>query len=219
MIHAIIFDFDGTIVDTESLWFQVFKEILEHEYKIELPLQKFAKCIGTTDDALFEYIQGQSTEKFNHDEFMLKAKKKMQSLKKTLVLREGVHDLICEIKSLGLKLGIASSSSRLWVEEFLIIFNLHHLFDVIKTSEDVQKVKPDPSLYTSVVETLGINPNEAIAIEDSVNGSLSAIRAGIKCIVIPNQVTNFLTFPEEVIRFDDFFHLNIKSLVEHSKSN
>lgn len=210
MLKAVIFDFDGTIIDTESLWFQMYKEVLADEYKIDLTLEEFAKCIGTKDDVLYEFINTQATNPVNRVEIETKVKNKVQMLKETLILREGVYDLIQEVKGLGLKIGIASSSSRSWIDEFLTKFNLHQFFDVIKTSEHVENVKPDPALYIKAIENLGVRPNEAIAIEDSVNGSLAAVKAGLKCIVIPNQVTSFLAFPEEVVLYDNFSILNME---------
>lgn len=214
MLKAVIFDFDGTIIDTESLWFQIYKEVLADEHKIELTLEEFAQCIGTKDDVLYDFINTQTTNPVNRVDIETKVKEKVNLLKETLILRDGVYNLINEAKRLGLKVGIASSSNRSWIDEFLTKFNLHQFFDVIKTSEDVENVKPDPALYIKAVESLGIKPNEALAIEDSVNGSLAAVQAGLKCLVIPNQVTSFLAFPKEVSLYDDFSLLKIESLLE-----
>ena len=63
-MKAIIFDFDGLIVDTETIWFHSFRDVVR-EYGGELPLEEFAKCIGTTDEVLYTYLNDQLKEKFN----------------------------------------------------------------------------------------------------------------------------------------------------------
>jgi putative hydrolase of the HAD superfamily len=212
MIKAVIFDFDGTIVDTETLWFTITKEILIRDYHVNLPLEEFAKCIGTTDEVLYEYMEQQLGVPVDRVEIETKVGKKFQSLKDVLILREGVLELIHGMKDRGWMLGVASSSSRDWVESYLKKFQIRHHFQVIKTKEDVEKVKPAPDLYIKAMETLGVGPEEAIAIEDSVNGSRAAIEAGMKCVVVPNDVTNFLTFHEKAVRYKMFSEIIIDEL-------
>lgn len=60
MIKAIIFDFDGTLVDTETLWYKMYKDVLLEKYEVHLPLEEFAKVIGTTDEALYSYVHSQT---------------------------------------------------------------------------------------------------------------------------------------------------------------
>lgn len=213
MIKAVIFDFDGTIVDTETLWFTITKEILSKDYHVDLPLDEFAKCIGTTDELLYEYIERQLGAPVNREEIEEKAGKKFQSFRDVLILREGVRELIHEMKDRGWMLGVASSSSRDWVESYLEKFQIRHHFQVIKTKEDVEKVKPAPDLYIKAMEALGVKPDEAIAIEDSVNGSIAAISTGMKCVVVPNDVTNFLTFHEKAVRYKMFSEIVIDELI------
>ncbi|MGJ7911815.1 HAD family hydrolase [Neobacillus sp. LXY-1] len=211
-MKAVIFDFDGTIVDTESMWFEGFKELLDERFQIELPLDIFAKCVGTTDETLFQYIESQTGTAVNPQELSQTVRDRFSEKLTKLELREGVRELLEEIKQLGYVIGLASSSSKEWVERFLIQFELMDYFSVIKTKEDVLRVKPDPALYQKALEELQIEPAEAVAIEDSVNGSMAAIDAGMKCVVIPNQVTSFLNFHEKTIRFESFADFNFSKI-------
>ncbi|WML38374.1 HAD family hydrolase [Neobacillus sp. OS1-2] len=211
-IKAVIFDFDGTIIDTETIWFHVFQELLEEKFKLDLPLEEFAKSIGTTDDEFFQYIENQTGMKMNLNEINTLAKERFLEKKGILEVREGVKEKLDEAKGLGYKIGLASSSSREWVEGFLRQFELWEYFSVIKTSEDVEKVKPDPELYLKALEELQVEPQEALAIEDSVNGALAAIEAGMTCIVIPNQVTAFLTFHEKAMRSETFADFSFEQI-------
>lgn len=93
-----------------------------------------------------------------------------------------------------MKIGLASSSDRKWVTFFLEELNLLEYFDIIQTKDDVEKVKPDPALYQNVINYFGIDPSEAIAFEDSANGSKAAIAAGLKFVIVPNKITENITF-------------------------
>jgi putative hydrolase of the HAD superfamily len=209
-IKAVIFDFDGTIIDTETIWFQVFKEVLQEKYNFELPLEEFAKVIGTSDGGLYQYIEQQTGLKNVKPEIKELADHLFLEKKGILEVREGVIEKLEEAKELGFLIGLASSSSREWVEGFLRQFELWDYFSVVKTREDVAKVKPDPALYLRALEELGVEPQEALAIEDSLNGAMAAVEAGMKCIVIPNQVTSFLKFHEKTIRSESFAEFTLK---------
>jgi putative hydrolase of the HAD superfamily len=208
-IQAVIFDFDGTIIDTETIWFQAYKEVLLEEFGIELPLEEFAKIIGTTDEVLFQYIENQVGMKVDSHVIHQLTDQRFLEKKGILDVREGVREKLNEAKQLGLKIGLASSSSREWVEGFLRQFDLWDYFSVIKTKEDVVKVKPDPALYLRALDELKVDPQEALAIEDSANGALAAVEAGLQCVVIPNQVTASLNFHEKTARSESFVDFDL----------
>ncbi|MBT2690698.1 HAD family hydrolase [Bacillus sp. ISL-47] len=214
MIKAVIFDFDGTIVDTESLWFEVFKAVLSEDYGFDLKLEEFAKCIGTTDDILFDYLDSMHGISIDRNSVQEKTEKVFQSQREILTLREGVQELIEKFAERGLQLGVASSSGREWVLHFLKEFGIESYFPVIKTKEDVEKVKPDPALYIKALEEMGVKPEEAIAIEDSANGSIAAIKAGMSCVAVPNDVTAFLAFHEKVLRYKTFSETSFEELIK-----
>lgn len=212
-MKAVIFDFDGTIIDTETQWYYLFKEVLYEAYGFQLPLEEFAKVIGTTDEVLYKYIHSQVDKPVNREAIEEEVNTRFQRKTDVLELREGIEDLILEAKSLQLKLGIATSSSRAWVQKFLEQFEIIDQFSVIKTKEDVEKVKPDPALYVKTVEEMGIHAKEAIAIEDSVNGTLAAINAGLTCVVVPNEVTNKLIFHEKAKLYQSFSEFSLEQLI------
>src|SRR5690625_7358076 len=94
--------------------------------------------------------------------------------------RPGVINYLQDAKQLNLKIGLASSSTYSWVAGHLQKLNLIDYFECIKTSDDVEKMKPDPSLYLESTKCLGLYPEEYIAFYDSINGCLSDIKEGIK---------------------------------------
>lgn len=206
-MEAIIFDFDGTIMDTESLWYEVYRETLLAEYKYSLKIEDFSKVIGTVDDVLMEQLRTEIGEQFDRDLLERLAAEEFQRRKDTLSVRDGIMELIQYFQEKGYKLAIASSSRRKWIQSHLEDFQLTSYFPVIVSSDDVERVKPDPELYVKALEKLKVRAADAMALEDSGHGATAAIRAGIRTFVVPNPVTAHLDFPVEASVFEGFREL------------
>ncbi|MBS4177881.1 HAD family hydrolase [Lederbergia citrea] len=209
MIKAVIFDFDGTIVDTESAWFDIYRAVLKAEHQYDLSLKDFVKIVGTTDEALFDFIDQSLDSPLDRKLFGEKVKEQFKEIKEQLVLREGFLEILESIKDSGVQLALASSSKRDWVVGFLDRYELTEYFPIIFTAEDVQEVKPNPELYIKTLEALGVDPDEAVAVEDSANGSLAAIRAGINCLIIPNDVTRSFEFHEKAQLIESYAEFDL----------
>lgn len=213
MIKAIVFDFDGLIIDTETAWYSAFKEVFQG-YNVDFPLEVFVKCIGTDDAALKVFIE----EKLGLESIgliMNSAKENHGTKMKLIGIRDGVKEYLSEARNLGLKIGLASSSSRKWVEGFLKQLEIIDYFEVIKTRDDVEKVKPDPMLYIKAIEALNVNANEAVAFEDSANGARAAIAAGLKCVIVPNEVTKEINFEKFHLRINSMSEMGLAQVIEH----
>ncbi|UNL87077.1 HAD family hydrolase [Priestia koreensis] len=216
-MKAIIFDFDGTILDTESPWFNVYKEIAE-SYGTTLPLEVWGKCVGTSDKAYYEYLEEQVGEKLDMDKIGMLRKQKHEAFMETQDLRPGVKAYIEAAKEAGYKLAIASSSNYAWVSKFLAKFDLADYFEVIATSDHVTNIKPDPELYTLALEKLGVTADEAMAFEDSPNGTRAAKAAGIQTVIVPNPATASLTFDEYDYKLHSMDELTLSELLDELSS-
>ncbi len=195
MIKAIIFDFDGTIIDTETSWYVAFRDAYE-QYGVELTLEMYSQCIGTSLHTFnpYEYLVTDLHLPIDLDQFRESIHARHDALMEGQRMRDGVATYLQAAKELGLKVGVASSSKLKWVERFLDRLQIKHDFDCIRTADHVKKVKPDPELYIQAAACLGVQPFEAIAIEDSPNGAKAAMAAGIYCVVAPNSITKLLPF-------------------------
>jgi len=197
-IKGIIFDFDGLIIDSESAVFHTWQKLYS-SYGLELKMEDWADIIGRSDQDRDPMVALAHTagKRFKEEEARKKFNKELtEEMEKTDVI-PGVREAIADAETAGLKLGIASSSSRRWVEEHLQRIQLREYFDVIVCSDDVEKAKPNPKIYMLAVQELALNPRQVIVFEDSPAGVLAAKRANLFCIAVPNQMTKSLSFEDD----------------------
>jgi HAD superfamily hydrolase (TIGR01509 family) len=190
MVKALVFDFDGLIVDTEVPIFRAWQRIYR-EHGQELPLDRWLTIIGTTSGAFDPVLELGERVGEKLDERELDALERLYYLEATALqqLLPGVAEYLRVARELGLKTAVASSSLRTWVMEHLERFGIGGHFDAIVCRDDVTRTKPDPELYQTALKRLGVRPQEAIAFEDSTNGILAAKAAGLFCVVVPNLMT------------------------------
>jgi HAD superfamily hydrolase (TIGR01509 family) len=196
MIRALVFDFDGLILDTETPLQRSWEEIYA-AFGLTVSPAKWASLLGAAADppgayALLEEHLGHPIDRLAMRERHLKREQELLAAETIL---PGVRELIGEARSRGLRLAVASSSDRAWVERHLRKFDLIASFDTLLCAEDVARTKPDPELYSAALRALDARPDEAIAFEDSAHGAEAAHRAGLFTVVVPNRATRHATFP------------------------
>jgi HAD superfamily hydrolase (TIGR01509 family) len=193
MIRAIVFDFDGLILDTELPEFQTWQEIYQ-AHGCTLSFAVWATCIGTVGAFdPYAYLEEQLGRAVDRAAVEAQQRQRCDTLIAAQTVLPGVHDYLVEARRLGLHVGVASSSSRTWVHGHLTRLELSQHFFCIKCRDDVLHPKPDPALYQAALEALGVEPQEAIALEDSPNGITAAKRAGLFCVAVPNPLTSQLS--------------------------
>jgi HAD superfamily hydrolase (TIGR01509 family) len=215
MIKALVFDFDGLMVDTESPAFQAWQE-LYREYNHELPLTRWAEVLGGSGSEWdpIAYLAELTGQKLDPDELRARRWQRKHDLSVDLPLLIGVQDMIDAAKRRRLRIAVASSSGRAWVRGHLDRLSVGQHFDAIVTADDVEHVKPDPALYLTAVRRLGVAPHEAIALEDSPNGVLAAKRAGLFAIAIPNALTGQLPLDHADLRLASLADMPLDDLLE-----
>ena len=196
MIEAVILDFDGLILDTETPFCRSWEEIYD-EHGLTVSPTTWAGMIGSSADPAEAYVLlerhlGRRVERAAiRDRRMAR---ELELLEHEQVM-PGVRELIEDAATRGLRLAIASSSEREWVVGHLAGIGLLERFEVIACAEDVATTKPAPDLYKTALESLGVPSDRAIAFEDSAHGAAAAKAAGLFCVAIPNRVTRHLAFP------------------------
>ncbi|MDO7908300.1 HAD family hydrolase [Paenibacillus sp. JX-17] len=211
-MKAVVFDFDGLILDTETAWFRAFSQVLL-EYNMELGMDVFSQGIGTHGSTLQDHIESVLEQPGIYREIAQKAYEIHKTEVAELQEREGVREYLESARQQGLKIGLATSSNREWIERFLQRLGLLDYFEQIRTSDDVELVKPDPELYVQVVAALGVEPHEALAFEDSLNGLKAAKAAGLSCVIVPNPVTANLAFEHYDLRLQSMLDQPLEQLI------
>lgn len=214
-IRALIFDFDGLMVDTELPAFQSWQEIYQ-AHGCVLTLEEWALCLGTSNDAFdpFTDLAQKIGRPVNREELLALRVSRKGILAAEQAALPGVSDYLMDARGLGLKIGLASSSPHQWVEDHLQRLGLDIYFDTIKCAEDVVRVKPDPALYQAVLAALDVRATEAIVLEDSPNGVLAANRAGIFCVAVPNALSSRLQLDHADLRLASLADVALATLIE-----
>ena len=213
MIRAIVFDFDGLILDTELPELQSWQEIYQ-AHGCTLPFAMWAMGIGTAGAFdPYAYLEEQLGRTVDRETVRAQQRQRCDALIATQAVLPGVRDYLAEAGRLGLHLGVASSSSRAWVSGHLTRLELSQHFLCIKCRDDVSRPKPDPALYQAALEALAVQPQEAIALEDSPNGILAAKRAGLFCVAVPNPLTRQLSLAQADLQVSSLADLPLPKLL------
>jgi len=191
VIQALIFDFDGLILDTETPEVQIWQELYAR-YGQEFPLDEWVRtvvgaAVANLDPvAQLERLIGLPLDRQALHEQAHRARLTWQDILPPL---PGVADYIDSARRLGLRLAIASSSPHVWVDGYLRRMEFWNLFDAIICREDVPRIKPAPDLFLTALSALHIRADQALAFEDSPNGVKAAKAAGLCVVGVPNSIT------------------------------
>jgi len=188
-IQAVIFDMDGLLVDSEPIQFEA-SQLLFRQYGHRFTVKHLKKFLGVR---LVEELATLKREwKLQPDvkEFMAKRRNIfLRLIRKKLKLAKGAGELLKFLRQIGLPVGLGTSAEHWYVDEVMKKFNIRHHFDVIVSSEQVQKGKPDPEVYLTVAKHLRVTPANCLVLEDAVNGIAAAKNAGMMCFAVPNPYT------------------------------
>ena len=213
-IKALVFDFDGLILETETPAFEAWSEIYR-EHGHELPRERWVQNIGASVwpfDAL-EHLASLVTQPFDRDAVMARRDARKLELIAALDMMAGVGDYLRDARRLGLKVAIASSASDAWVCGHLDRLAVRDDIDVVVCRDHVARGKPFPDLYLRAIGDLGVTAGEAIAFEDSPNGVAAAKAAGLRCVAVPNPITSTLDLSAADLLIDSLGAQSLEELI------
>jgi len=189
-LRALVFDFDGLILDTERPVYEAWRWVFA-EHGVELSQQEWSEVIGRADawDPLDKLTAAAAVEV---DQAVLARRREVRdALLYAEAVLPGVVELLEEARALDVRVGIASSSPYEWVGRHLERLGLAERFECVACFREDESVrgKPAPDLYLEAVAGLGVAPDEAVALEDSANGVAAAKAAGLWCVAVPHGLT------------------------------
>ncbi len=192
---AVLFDFDGVLVDTEWAIYQAWlKTFQAHGH--DLPLDIYTRCIGS-DFATWSpktHLEDLSGLDFDWHDLDTRRQETIMAELVGEQTMTGTLPLLEKLRTSGIRRAVVSSSSHHWVDGWLNKLAFAHYFELVICRGDAAKIKPAPDLYLEAAKRLGLAPQDCLVIEDSLNGMHAAKAAGMTVWIVPNRVTSGLNF-------------------------
>lgn len=192
---AVLFDFDGVLVDTEMAIYQAWRRtFLAHGH--DLPLELYTRCIGSDFDTWSPKLHLEELTGRGFDWHQLDAARQVE------IHRDldgsgpmpGAAAVLASLAARGMPRAVVSSSSHTWVDGWLERLDLARHIPVTICRGDAPRIKPAPDLFLEAARRLEVDPRECLVIEDSANGLEAATAAGMATWIVPNDVTRGLDF-------------------------
>lgn len=197
VISAVLFDFDGVLVDTEWAIYQAWLRTFQN-HGHDLPLDVYTRCIGS-DFATWSpktHLEDLTGLGFDwHDLDARRQEKILDDLSQEGTM-QGVIPLLEQLAQSGIRRAVVSSSSHHWVDGWLEKLDFAYHFETVVCRGDAARIKPAPDLYQEAARRLNLTHRDCLVIEDSLNGVKSAKAAGMPVWIVPNRVTSGLDFSE-----------------------
>lgn len=194
---AVLFDFDGVVVDTEWAIYQAWKRSFGAHGQ-PLPLEIYTRCIGT-DFATWSpktHLEELTGLAFDWHDLDARRQEEIMAELAHEGPMHGVVELLEKLKARGVPCAVVSSSSHQWVDGWLERLGLAGYFQTTVCRGDAPRIKPAPDLYLEAAKQLSLEASQCLVIEDSLNGVISAKAAGMSVWVVPNRVTECLDFSD-----------------------
>jgi len=214
VIEALLFDFDGLLVDSESVAFQTWQEAYR-EHGAELAVERWAAAIGTIGgfDPL-EHLEESLGRAIDREAVERAQREREHALAVMQPFRPGVVDYLTEARKRGIRVAIVSSSSNAWIAGHLErLDTVDGWACIVCANGDAARAKPRPTLYLEALDDLGVAPEAAIAFEDSPNGVAAARAAEIFCVAVPNSVTAQLDLSEADLLVESLEAISLRELL------
>jgi HAD superfamily hydrolase (TIGR01509 family) len=214
-VRALLFDFDGTMLDTESSSYGSWQELLaEHDY--DLTHDTWSAAVGTIDGLdPVELLEDHLGAPVDRGELLDRQAARHREMLTDEVLRPGIQRIVDEARARGVHMAIVTSASERWVLEHLRRLGLDGDWEhIIAANGDPQRAKPAPLLYEEALALLGIDAAEGVAIEDSPHGVTAAKAAGLDAIAFPNPITERMDLGQADAIVEDLDGLGLDGLLE-----
>ena len=215
-LAAVIFDFDGIIIDSETPEYESHRRIFDR-CGIALTTDEWCDQIGVWteghDDRWFHELCARSSNAPDHDAYHAEKRRIFDEVVPDAPMR-GIRELLSRLAAAGVPAAIASSSPASWVVRTTERLGLRPLFGAIVSGDDVARRKPAPDVYVEAARRLAADPARSIAVEDSGPGIAAARSAGMKTIAIPHRLTQGHDFIAADLRVAHAGELTLERLME-----
>lgn len=201
--RAILFDLDGTLIDSEALVREAYLKI-SGRFGAAMTDTQFLSLVGLHRDANDAQLRAFFGADFPLEDFYTAVRGHMDG--KHAPLKPGARELLDRLDDLALPYALATSSGRPWVERHFIAHALTHRFAAVFARGDYQEAKPHPEPYLKAAAALGVAPENALALEDSYHGVRAAHASGAMTIMVPDLLAPNEEMREKALRILPSLH-------------
>ena len=208
MLKAVIFDVDGTLLDTERIYIQAWKEAAAEQGYV-MPDELLRKTRAIDAKVAAQILEEEIGNGFSYQKTRPIRVRIAEEIieRESPILKPGVLELLSFLREKGIRLSVASSTKTKTTKEHLQINGIADWFEVIVGGDMITKGKPNPDIFLKAAELLGEAPENCIVVEDSPAGIRAGSAAGMKTVLVPDQAA----ITQEIIDLSD---VQMKSLLE-----
>lgn len=208
---AVIFDLDGTLIDSMGIWKQIDEEYLSsYGYSVPYNLQEEITHLTLTETAIY-FKENFDIKEPIEDIIATWNSMALYHYSNSIKLKDNVIPFLDKLKKKGIKIALATSNSVPLLEATLKYNKIYHYFDAISTTEEVNKSKDNPDVYLLSAKKLNIVPSECLVFEDIVQAVKGAKLAGMSVYAIHDE--NSEHQKDELIQLSDRYILDYKELL------
>ena len=213
-IRAVVFDFDGLVLDTEVPVYASWCAAFEAHDAVPPTIEEWSAEIGTAGSIdLHAWLADRASRPVDVDAMNEFRRAHRDALLEFEPVRPGVLEWLAEADAAELGIAIASSSPADWVEDHLARLELRERFAFVVTAGGTLRGKPAPDTYLEACRRLGVEPADALAVEDSPNGIAAAKAAGLRCVTVPNEITATLDLSAADLRLVSLADLTLAEVL------
>ena len=213
-VKAVVFDFDGLLMDTETTLLECWQyEWRQHGLELD-PTTFFADHGGDVNAERYLQLAATVGPEYDYETSHARRTAYRRQLHDRLGLADGISAWLAQAHAAGVSCAIASSSHEDWVTGMLRPIDRLNDFSVLAFGNEVTSVKPAPDVYELALHRLGLDPAQAIAVEDTPHGVAAAKAAGMRCIAIPNPYADAARFTEADLVLESAAALTLQAALE-----
>ncbi|HZX19865.1 MAG TPA: HAD family phosphatase [archaeon] len=209
MLESVVFDFDGVLVNSPEFYIKYTKKYLAN---LGIPLTKkdVSAIVGHPYSYKLDYLNKTYSLKITKNDFLNAVEQEMKlDMDKKMKNPPNLHNLLSELKENKVQLNVASSNIEKNVVFYLKKFDVDHYFSNIVTLDSGFKPKPAPDVYLETLRRSNKKAINCVAVEDTEIGVISARKAGLRVIAVPNKLTSSQNFSDADLVLKDFRNLNL----------